>query len=57
MLFNAIHSPYIKWVIDKMTIELIDRMLNGPGVWFGPKIQNDTSWIMHLNKDDINEID
>jgi len=57
VLFNAIHSPYIKWVIDKMTIELIDRMLNGPGVWFGPKIQNDTSWIMHLNKDNINEID
>jgi hypothetical protein len=40
-----------------MTIELIDHMLTGPGVWFGPKIQNDSSWVMCLDQEDISEIE
>ncbi len=40
-----------------MTIEIITEELTGPGVWLGPDIQNDSDWKMHLDGDDVAEID
>lgn len=40
-----------------MTIEMITEELTGPGVWLGPDIQNDQSWIMDLDGDDVAEIE
>lgn len=40
-----------------MTIEMVTEELTGPGVWLGPDIQDDPSWIMHLDGDDVAEID
>jgi hypothetical protein len=40
-----------------MTIEMVTEKLSGPGVWLGPDIQNDQSWIMQLDGDDVAEID
>ncbi|MDH3737909.1 MAG: TauD/TfdA family dioxygenase, partial [Alphaproteobacteria bacterium] len=40
-----------------MTIEMVTEPLTGPGVWYGPDIQDDESWIMRLDDDDVAEID
>ncbi len=40
-----------------MTIEMITEELTGPGVWMGPELQNDDSWKLYLEGDDIAEID
>lgn len=40
-----------------MTLEMITEELTGPGVWNGPDIQDDQSWIMRLDGDDVAEID
>ncbi|MCZ6588048.1 MAG: taurine catabolism dioxygenase TauD, partial [Alphaproteobacteria bacterium] len=40
-----------------MTIEMITEKLTGPGVWYGSEIQDDQSWIMRLDGDDVAEID
>ena len=40
-----------------MAIEMVTEILSGPGVWLGPDIQNDTGWIMHLDSDDVAEIE
>ena len=36
-----------------MTIEMVTEELTGPDVWNGPDIQDDQSWIMRLNGDDV----
>lgn len=40
-----------------MTIEMITEELTGPDVWNGPDIQDDKSWIMQIDGDDVAEID
>lgn len=40
-----------------MTIEKVTEQLTGPDVWYGPDIQNDPSWILQLDGDDVAEID
>ena len=40
-----------------MTIEMVTEKLTGPGVWYGPDIRDDQSWIMDLDGDDVAEID
>ena len=40
-----------------MTIEMVTEELTGPGVWYGPDIRDDQSWNMHLDGDDVAEID
>ncbi len=40
-----------------MTIEMITDEITGPGAWTGPKLQNDDSWKLYLDPDDIAEID
>ena len=36
---------------------MVTRELTGPGVWVGPEIADDPSWIVRLDEDDIAEID
>ncbi len=40
-----------------MTIEMITDEIAGPGAWRGEDLQNDRSWIMPLEADDVAEID
>ena len=40
-----------------MDIKMITEEITGPGAWLGPEIQNDQSWLMNLDEDDINEIE
>lgn len=40
-----------------MAIDMITEELTGPGVWNGPDLQNDDSWIVELDADDVAEID
>lgn len=40
-----------------MTIEMITDEITGPGAWMGPELQDNESWMLHLNADDIAEID
>ena len=40
-----------------MTIEMVTEQLTGPGVWYGPDIQDDPSWSLQLDGDDVTEID
>lgn len=40
-----------------MKIEMVAEELTGPGVWYGSEIQDDQSWIMRLDGDDVAEID
>ncbi len=40
-----------------MTIEMVTEKLTGPGVWYGPDIQNDQNWVMHFDGADVAEID
>ena len=40
-----------------MTIEMLTEKLTGPGAWLGPELQDDSSWIMQLDGDDVAEID
>lgn len=40
-----------------MPIEVITEVIGGPGVWTGSELQDDPTWIMDLDDDDIAEID
>ncbi len=40
-----------------MPIEAITEVIGGPGVWTGSELQDDPTWIMDLDDDDIAEID
>jgi hypothetical protein len=40
-----------------MAVQPILEPLTGPAVWVGPDLQDDPSWIMHLDAADIAEID
>ena len=40
-----------------MDIEMITEEITGPGAWLGPEIQNNQSWVMILDEDDVNEIE
>lgn len=40
-----------------MTIEMITDEIAGSGAWRGPELQNDDSWMLHLDADDVAEID
>ncbi len=40
-----------------MPIEMTAEDISGPGVWTGPELQDDLSWIMYLDDNDVAEID
>ncbi len=40
-----------------MTIEMITDEITGPGAWRGDELQDDRSWILPLDPDDVAEID
>ncbi len=40
-----------------MTIEMITEEITGPGVWTGPDLQDEDSWKLYLDANDVAEID